>query len=238
MRKLNGALARDLRRASSPARARINQWFFKTGPGEYGEGDRFRGITVPALRQLARRYQELPRPEILRLLKSSWHEDRLLALLILVRQHAGGDDRTRHAIHNLYLRNTRWVNNWDLVDSSAEQLAGAHLAAGGRRRLRQLARSDLVWDRRIAIIASFHYIKRSEFEDALAIAELLLTDEHDLIHKAVGWMLREIGKRDRVVEERFLRRHAPQMPRTMLRYAVERFPERLRRRFLRARRVR
>ena len=229
------ALAGDLRRWSSPTRARINQSFFKTGPGEYGEGDRFRGITVPVLRQLARRYQELSREQVLPLLRSRWHEDRLLALLILVRQHASGDDRTRQAIHALYLRNTRWVNNWDLVDSSAEQLVGAHLAAGAQRRVRKLAKSKLVWDRRIAMIATFHSIKRGEFEDALGVAELLLDDPHDLIHKAVGWMLREIGKRDRSVEERFLRKYACRMPRTMLRYAVERFPPRLRQRFLKMR---
>ena len=232
------ALLREIRKVSSPERARINRWFFKTGPGQYGEGDRFRGITVPTLRKLAQQYGDLPQSDVLRLLKSAWHEDRLLALLMLVRRHARGDVQTRRSLHHLYLRHTRSVNNWDLVDSSAEQLVGAHLFRGGRQRLRRLAKSKLLWERRIAMIATYHYIKKGEFEDALAVAELLLDDQHDLIHKAVGWMLREIGRRDRAVEEAFLRRHAHRMPRTMLRYAVERFPAPLRRRYLRVRRVR
>ena len=232
------ALSQELRKVSSPARARINQWFFKTGAGQYGEGDRFRGITLPDIRKLARRFGDLPLADVLRLLKSAWHEDRLLALIVLVRRHARGDERTRAALHALYLRHTRFVNSWDLVDSSAEQLVGAHLRTGRRQRLRRLAKSPLVWERRIAMLATYHYIKNGEFDDALAVAELLLDDEHDLIHKAVGWMLREIGKRDLAAEETFLRRHAARMPRTMLRYAIERFPERRRRQYLRVKRVR
>ena len=230
-----GALAsvrRDIRKVARPARAESNTWFFKTGPGEYGEGDRFLGVTLPQLRALAREYRDMPLKCIVSLLRSPWHEERLLALFILVGQYARADARTRQTIHQLYLRNTRSINNWDLVDSSAAQIVGAHLKTRDRRVLRRLARSTSVWERRIAMIATYHYIRQGDFTDALAIAGLLRRDEHDLIHKAVGWMLREIGKRDRGAEERFLRRHARTMPRTMLRYAIERFPERLRRTYM------
>jgi 3-methyladenine DNA glycosylase AlkD len=213
-------------------RAKINKWFFKTGRGEYGEGDRFLGVTVPQLRQIARAHQDLPLADAVKLLQSRWHEERLLALLILVRQYSRGDERTRRTIHQTYLRNTRWINNWDLVDCSAPQLVGAYLEQGDRSALRRLARSRSVWERRIAIIATQHYIRNGEFDDTLAIARLLRDDEHDLIHKAVGWMLREVGNRNRAVEERFLRAHAHAMPRTMLRYAIEKFPEPLRKKYL------
>jgi 3-methyladenine DNA glycosylase AlkD len=225
-------LKSDLRRVASPERARINKWFFKTGPGEYGEGDRFLGVTVPQLRILAKAHQNLALRDVERLLQSRWHEERLLALLILVRQYARGNAPARDAIHRLYLRNTHRINNWDLVDSSAPQIVGAHLADGGRSILRRLAKSKSVWERRMAIIATQHFIRQGDFDDALEIAGMLVHDEHDLIHKAVGWMLREIGNRSRAAEERFLRRHAHVMPRTMLRYAVEKFPEPLRRQYL------
>jgi 3-methyladenine DNA glycosylase AlkD len=165
------------------------------------------------------------------LLQSPWHEARLLALLILVRQYTRMSN-ARGAIYRLYLRNTHRVNNWDLVDLSAGQIVGAHLAERDRATLHLLARSRSLWERRIAIIATGIYIRRGEFGPTLRIARLLLEDPHDLIHKAVGWMLREVGKRDREAEEAFLRRYAHRMPRTMLRYAIERFPERLRRRYL------
>ncbi len=228
-----GAVRRDIRKVARAERAASNKWFFKTGPGEYGAGDRFLGVTVPQLRALARNYADLPLKQAVRLLQSPWHEERLLALIIMVRQYARGDTRARQAVHKVYLRNTASINNWDLVDSSAAQIVGAHLEAGDRRRvLRHLARSKSVWERRIAMIATYHYIRQDDFEDALAIAALMRHDEHDLIHKAVGWMLREIGKRDRTVEERFLRKHARTMPRTMLRYAIEKFPPPLRRKYL------
>jgi 3-methyladenine DNA glycosylase AlkD len=223
----------DLRALASRKRAAVNKWFFKTGPGEYGEGDRFLGVTVPALRKLTRDYEDLPQAEVIELLNSPWHEERLLALLILVRQYERADDRARGAIHRLYLRHTRSINNWDLVDCSAAQIVGAHLEGSSRRYLRRLARSQSLWERRIAMIATYHYIKGGEFKDALAIAELLVDDDHDLIHKAVGWMLREIGKRNRRVEEKFLRKHARRMPPTMLRYAIEHFPKPLRLRYMR-----
>ena len=228
-------LLRDLRKVSTRARAKVSQRFFKTGPGEYGEGDRFLGTTVPDLRKLSVKYEAMPLRDLSSLLKSRWHEERLLALLILVRQYERGTPSARNAIYRLYLGHTRYINNWDLVDSSADAIVGAHLYDGDRALLHKLAQSRSVWERRIAILASFHYIKKGEYEDALTITELLLRDDHDLIHKAVGWMLREIGKRDQAVEERFLKTHAARMPRTMLRYAVERFPEALRRRYLNAR---
>jgi 3-methyladenine DNA glycosylase AlkD len=229
-----GSIRRDLRKVATPERARANRWFFKTGPGQYGEGDRFLGVALPQLRTIAREYRDMPLKYVIALLKSDWHEERLLALLILVSQYARGDERSRTAIHSLYLRHTRWINNWDLVDSSAAQIVGAHLEHGDRQVLRRLARSRIVWERRIAIIATYHYIRRGEFRDALAIAALLRNDQHDLVHKAVGWMLREIGNRDRRVEERFLQRYASRMPRTMLRYAIEKFPSPLRRKYLAA----
>jgi 3-methyladenine DNA glycosylase AlkD len=227
------SVRRDLRKIARPKRAKSNAGFFKTGLGDYGEGDRFLGVTIPQLRAIAREYRDMPLKFVVKLLQSPWHEERLLALLIMVGQYARADKADRHTIHQLYLRNTESINNWDLVDSSAAQIVGAHLErTRDRRVLRTLARSSSLWERRIAMIATYHYIRQRDFRDALTIAGLLRRDEHDLIHKAVGWMLREIGKRDRAAEERFLRKHAPTMPRTMLRYAIEKFPEPLRRRYL------
>jgi 3-methyladenine DNA glycosylase AlkD len=227
-------IRRDLRALASPQRAAVVQRYFKTGPGEYGEGDRFLGITVPALRRVASSSRDLSLAAIDELLRSPWHEERLLALLILVRQYARETPAGRDAIFRLYMRRTAHISNWDLVDLSAG-IVGAHLQARGRSRLRRLARSSSVWERRIAIVATYTYIKRGEFDETLRIAAELLDDPHDLIHKAVGWMLREVGKRDRRVEEAFLRTHAARMPRTMLRYAIERFPAGQRRRWLAAR---
>ena len=227
------SVRRDLRKVARADRAKSNKWFFKTDPGDYGEGDRFLGVTVPQLRAIAREYRDMPLKYVVKLLQSPWHEERLLALLIMVDQYARADKPTRQTIHQLYLRNTKSINNWDLVDSSAAQIVGAHLEQQrNRRMLRKLARSTSLWERRIAMIATYHYIRQRDFTDALTVAGLLRRDEHDLIHKAVGWMLREIGKRDRGAEERFLRKHARTMPRTMLRYAIEKFPQPLRRRYL------
>ena len=209
------------------------QRFFKTGPGEYGEGDRFLGISVPAVRKVATACRDLSLPAIADLLRSPWHEERLLALLLLVRQYTDGTPAHRDAIYRLYIRSTAHINNWDLVDCSAS-IVGVHLHKSGRMQLRRLARSSSLWERRIAIVATYAYTRRGEFDETLRIAALLLNDPHDLIHKAVGWMLREVGKRDRAVEEAFLRTHARRMPRTMLRYAIERFPAAQRRRFLEA----
>ena len=209
------------------------QRFFKTGKGEYAEGDVFVGLRVPEIRQLARKYQRIPFAEVIRLLRSPLHEARLLALLILIGLYRKGDATLQQQIYNVYLQNTRFINNWDLVDASAEHIVGPYLKDRSRAPLRRLARSDLLWDRRISIMATFHYIKCGEFVETLRIAERLLRDPEDLIHKAVGWMLREIGKRDRMIEEAFLKRHYKKMPRTMLRYAIEKFPEELRQRYLR-----
>lgn len=209
------------------------QRFFKTGPGEYGEGDRFLGLRVPQLRALARAHRTLDRGSVLELLRSPWHEQRLLALLILIEQYRRGSDADRETIYRTYLENTRYVTNWDLVDASAEHILGAYLDSARVEPLQQLARSASVWERRIAIMATFGWIKQGTFGPTLQLAELLLRDPHDLIHKAVGWMLREIGKRDRGSEESFLRRHFPEMPRTMLRYALEHFPEPRRQQYLR-----
>ena len=222
-----------LRDVASPEHARVLQGYFKTGPGEYAEGDRFLGVRLPALRKLAKEAAALPLEEAEELLRSPTHEERLLALLVMVRAYQKGDAALRNRIHGAYLAGTRYVNNWDLVDSSAEHLVGAHLRDGDRSLLDRLAASESVWERRIAAIATLYFIKRGEFEDTLRVAALLLRDRHDLVHKAVGWMLREVGKRDREAEEAFLREHCRAMPRTMLRYAVERFPEPLRRAYLR-----
>jgi 3-methyladenine DNA glycosylase AlkD len=226
------AVRRRTRELADPQRAIGVARFFKTGPGEYGAGDRFLGIRVPDVRRLARAYQDMPLPEVRRLLASAWHEERLLALLILVRQYGRVDDRGRAAIYRAYMTHSDRVNNWDLVDCSAEPIVGAHFRHRDRAGLRGLAASKIVWERRIAVLATFHYIRRGEYAETLEIARRLLADPHDLIHKAVGWMLREVGNRDRAAEEEFLRAHATRMPRTMLRYAIEKFPEPLRRRYL------
>jgi len=218
---------------AKPERARISQRFFKTGPGEYGEGDRFIGLTVPQIRRLAQQYRELSPAATQRLLQSSIHEERLLALLILVDAFAAADALGQAQINKIYRQSTRFINNWDLVDASAPQIVGAFLWKRSKAPLRELACSANLWERRIAIIATFYLIRRDEFGPTLEIARQLLSDREDLIHKAVGWMLREVGKRDSAVEEKFLRRHYRQMPRTMLRYAIERFPEPHRQRYLR-----
>jgi 3-methyladenine DNA glycosylase AlkD len=222
-----------LRAAAEPGRVAVLQRFFKTGPGEYGEGDRFLGLRVPAVRALARRC-ELGDRAVRALLASPWHEDRLLALVVMTRAYARGDEARRQAIYDLYLEQTSRINNWDLVDVSAERIVGAHLFHRSRAPLDRLARSQSVWERRIAVIATFHFLRAGEPEPTLRLAHRLLRDPHDLIHKAVGWMLREVGKRDRARLEEFLSHHAPRMPRTMLRYAIERLPAARRRAWLHA----
>lgn len=221
-----------LRALADPKRAAVHQRFFKTAPGEYGEGDRFLGIRVPVLRKLAREYRAISLAETRNLLASSIHEERFLALLIMVSKYRAGNEEEREAIYRLYLDSTRFINNWDLVDTTAEHIVGDYLRERDRSALRRLASSRNLWERRIAILATFHYIKLNSFDETLAIAEALLDDPEDLIHKAVGWMLREIGKRDMRTEERFLRKRYKAMPRTMLRYAIEKFPEPLRQRYL------
>jgi 3-methyladenine DNA glycosylase AlkD len=221
-----------LQSLADPEKAKALQRFFKTGPGEYGEGNIFIGLRVPEIRKLAIEYRGLSLSETVKLLQSPIHESRVLALLIMIRAYGKGDDSLKKEICDLYLQNTRFINNWDLVDISAEHIVGSHFRYGGRARLHALAASKLIWERRIAVMATFHYIKHGEFADTLQIAAMLLNDAEDLIHKAVGWMLREIGKRDRAAEEQFLRAYCKIMPRTMLRYAIEKFPEQLRQRYL------
>ena len=208
------------------------QGFFKTGPGQYGEGDVFLGIRVPVVRKVASKYRDLPLNLTTILLESVYHEERLLALFILVKQFAQGNDAEQEAIFNLYMDHTGFINNWDLVDSSAHLIVGARLQNGPRTMLVQMTHSKILWERRMAMMATLHFIRQNDFKDALLVAERLLHDEHDLIHKIVGWMLREIGNRDRAVEENFLRKHYQEMPRTMLRYAIEKFPEDLRQQYL------
>ncbi len=226
-------IQKRIRTLADKNKAAILRGFFKTGPGEYGEGDVFLGITVPVIRKLAKEHDRVPPRDAAKLLTSPFHEERLLALLMLVRAFSRGSDSEKKQLYTLYLRSTRYINNWDLVDLSAPAIVGGYLAErDDRARLYALARSKDLWRRRIAIMATFAFIRRNDYADALNIASMLLDDGHDLIHKAAGWMLREIGKRDLRAEEKFLRRHYERMPRTMLRYAIERFPEAKRKKFL------
>jgi 3-methyladenine DNA glycosylase AlkD len=221
-----------LQALGDPAAARVLQGFFKTGPGGYGEGDVFVGVKVPTMRKLVREFRTLPLGEVDHLLASEIHEARLTGLLLLVYQFEKGDEKTQKEIHKLYLNRTACVNNWDLVDSSAPQLVGGYLVNRKRSLLDRLARSSSLWERRIAIVATQFFLRQGEFEDTVRIARLLLRDQHDLIHKAVGWMLREVGKRDVNTLETFLSEHARDMPRTMLRYAIEHFSPKHRKQYL------
>lgn len=225
-------IQKELAESADAQTAVFLQKFFKTEAGGYGAGDMFRGIRVPVLRKLARRYQNVSLPKAEELLHSRFHEDRLLGLLIFVRQFAGGGETIRKEIYELYLSNTRFINNWDLVDASAEHIVGAYLKDKTREPLYYLAESADLWERRIAVMATFCFIRRGDFIDTLEIAEKLLTDKEDLIHKATGWMLREIGKRNLETEKDFLNRHYRKMPRVMLRYAIEKFPETCRQKYL------
>lgn len=225
-------IKRDLREGANPEKATILQRFFKTGKGQYGEGDHFLGIPVPEQRRVARKYPALPLRDIKNLLASKIHEHRLTALLLLVHKYQKADDSEKKEIVVFYLRNTSSVNNWDLVDLSADKILGCYLFDKDKAVLYKLAGSKNVWERRIAILSTFHFIKSNRFQDTLKISEILIDDEHDLIHKAVGWMLREIGKRDEKIEESFLKKHYKRMPRTMLRYAIEGFNEKKRKSYL------
>ncbi len=226
------AIKLRLRRHASRKKAAVTQRFFKTGPGEYGEGDIFIGVTMPDLREIAKDFSDVADRTVTRLLKSKIHEERQLALLIFVYQFEDGDSKTRKKIYDVYMNNTRHINNWDLVDISAHKIVGAWLKDRSRQPLYKFAKSTSLWERRIAIISTFSFIRKNDFSDTLKISEALIADEHDLIHKAVGWMLRELGKRDLAVEEKFLKKHYKNMPRTMLRYAIEKFPETRRKSYL------
>lgn len=231
------SVRQELEAAASPAKAKVLRWFFKTGPGEYGEGDRFRGIVVPVLRAIAKRHRSLGWGDLGRLLRSPFHEDRLAALMILVLRVEKAAPAEKDRAMAFYLARTRHINNWDLVDLSAPAVVGARLVEKNEPALLfELVRSPVLWERRIAMVGSFAFIRGGRPGVAFALAERLLGDSEDLIHKAAGWMLREAGKRDRAGLVAFLESHAAAMPRTMLRYAIEKFPEPDRRRWL-ARRV-
>jgi len=225
-------ISKILRGLADPAIAEHSQRFFKTEKGEYGEGDKFLGIRVPVLRKHAKRHNDLSLAGIKDLLRSPYHEERLCALFILVNRFSKGDAEEKSTIVELYLKHTKYINNWDLVDSSAHHIIGAYLEKKDKRPIYKLANSSDLWERRIAMLSTFHQIKKNDFDDALRIAKILKHDREDLIHKAVGWMLREIGKRDVAVEKAFLKEHYKEMPRTMLRYAIEKFPEPDRKRYL------
>lgn len=222
----------QLKKAGNKKTAETLQWFFKTGKGEYGEGDKFWGIKVPQIREIAKANKDLTLPEIQNALKSKFHEERLCALLILVERYSKSSEKTKEEIVKFYLGNTKYINNWDLVDLTAPKILGKYFLTRNRKILFELAVSENLWERRISILATFWFIREKQFQDSLKIAKMLLNDEHDLIHKAVGWMLREIGKRSLETEEKYLKKHYKKMPRTMLRYAIERFPEKKRLRYL------
>lgn len=223
----------DLLQLANEQIAEHSQRFFKTGKGEYGEGDVFLGIRVPLLRKLVKKYHGISIEEVRKILHSKFHEERFLAVLMLVQLFKSSAESEQKQIFDLYLENTEFINNWDLVDISAGNIVGAYLYEKDKAPLYDLVQSANLWERRISIIATFYFIRQNEFDDTLKIAEIMLNDKEDLIHKAVGWMLREVGKREIAIEEEFLQEHYKKMPRTMLRYAIEKFPETSRKMYLR-----
>ena len=232
MAVLSKKILKHIRSLEDPVIAEHSKRFFKTGAGEYGEGDKFLGIRVPAIRKLINQYQEISLEEINIILESEYHEERLFALLMLVKIFTKGNEKKKTQIYNLYLQNTKHINNWDLVDSSASQIVGDYLENRDKKILYELAESQNLWERRISIISTFHLIRNNHFSDILNIAKILKQDKEDLIHKAVGWMLREVGNRNIEIEKNYLKRHYKNMPRTMLRYAIEKFPETERKAYL------
>jgi len=225
-------IKKEFKKLANPSKAILLSGFFKTGKGQYGEGDNFLGITVPEQRKLAQKYINLSFADLQALLNSKIHEYRLTALLILTYKYKKANKLEQGQIYNFYIKNTHNINNWDLVDITAPLIVGGYLLDKNRTILYKLARSKNLWERRISILATFWFIRHNEYKDSLAIAHILRDDTHDLIHKAVGWMLREIGKRDLQAEEEFLQKHYKHMPRTMLRYAIEKFPEKKRKYYL------
>ena len=223
------SLTKIIKLRANAEKAKIYQRFFKTDKGEYGEGDIFLGLTVPQSREIAKQFINLKLEKISKHLNSRYHEERLIALLILVEKYK---KEKSPEIINFYLKNSKQINNWDLVDLTADKILGQHLLSKDKSTIYKLAKSDNLWERRIAIISTFAFIRNNKFEDTLKLSKTLLKDEQDLIHKAVGWMLREIGKRNQDVLEEFLKKNYKQMPRTMLRYAIEKFPENQRQKYL------
>ena len=225
-------LRKELKKLANPKQAEILRGFSKTGKGEYGEGNIFLGIKVPFQREVADKFSELSLADIEKLLNNKIHEHRLTALFILIKQYEKGSKSERNKIFKLYLKNAKNINNWGLVDISAPKIVGDYSLNKPRDILYKLAKSDNLWERRIAIISTFTFIRNNEFDDTLKIAKILLNDKQDLIHKAVGWMLREVGKRDQKIEEEFLKKHYSKMPRVMLRYAIEKFSDEKRKFYL------
>ncbi len=230
-------IVQELNRLADPEKKKVLQRFFKTGPGQYGEGDIFLGVTVPKIRQVVKKHaSKISLPETVQLLQNQHHEIRMCALLILVQKYQKGTNEIKKQIYDIFLQNTNYINNWDLVDVTIPCVVGDYLYNQPQHItkiiLQQLATSNNLWERRIAVISTFHFIRQDRFGETLEISQMLLNDEHDLIHKVVGWMLREVGKRNQEVEEQFLRRNYKNMPRTMLRYAIERFEETKRQAYL------
>jgi len=232
MSKQVTALRMKIKSLASPDISKTMQWFFKTGKGDYGEGDIFVGLKVPTQRKLAREFNYLKLSDLKILLGSKVHEERLISLFILVDKYEKGDEQDKNHIFSFYLQNRKGINNWDLVDLSAPKIIGKHLLKKDRSLLYKFALSKNLWERRVSILSTFEFVRNNDFETTLKIAETLLTDKHDLIHKAVGLMLREVGKRDLTIEENFLKLHYKKMPRTMLRYSIEKFPESKRKKYL------
>ena len=225
-------IKKALRALADPVIAQHSLRFFKTGRGQYGEGDKFLGIRVPVIRTHAKTFADTSLEEIQKLLHAPFHEERLCALFMLVQKFSRSGEAEKAHIFQVYLNNTRHINNWDLVDSSAYHIVGAFLEDKDRQPLFALARSASLWERRIAIVATLHFIRQTDFDDTLALARILIDDKEDLIHKAVGWMLREIGKRNSSIAKNFLKKYSKQMPRTMLRYAIEKFSEQERKAYM------
>ncbi|PIN84950.1 MAG: DNA alkylation repair protein [Candidatus Diapherotrites archaeon CG11_big_fil_rev_8_21_14_0_20_37_9] len=226
------SLTSELKKHASKEKAPFYQRFFKTGKGEYGEGDIFLGLTVPETRSIAKKFLGLTLPQIKKHISSKYHEERLGSLLILVEKFKKANEKERKEIFDFYLANTKHINNWDLVDLSAPKIVGAYLLDKPRKILYSLAKSNDLWEKRISVLGTFIFTRESDFDDCIAISEIHLKDKHDLMHKAVGWMLREIGKKDKEVLEKFLAKHSKEMPRTMLRYSIEKFPENERKKWL------
>jgi 3-methyladenine DNA glycosylase AlkD len=225
-------LRKKIKAVASPDVANTMRWFFKSCKGEYGEGDTFVGLKVPMQRIIAKEFRDLNSNELKVLLNSKVHEERLISLFILVYKFEKGDEKEKEKIFSFYLKNRKGVNNWDLVDLSAPKIVGNYLLDKDKSLLFELALSNNLWERRISILSTQEFIRNNKFDTTLKIAKMLLNDKQDLIHKAVGWMLREIGNRDLSTEEKFLKLYYKDMPRTMLRYAIEKFPEVKRKKYL------
>ncbi|PIN98632.1 MAG: DNA alkylation repair protein [Candidatus Diapherotrites archaeon CG10_big_fil_rev_8_21_14_0_10_31_34] len=225
-------IKKEIKEKENKEKARILQGFFKTGKGQYGEGDIFLGLSVGETRTIAKKHFGIALNELQPLLESKIHEERLCALLILVEKFRKSEEKEKKQIIDFYLNNTKNINNWDLVDLSADKILGEFLFDKNKDVLFKLAKSNKLWEKRISVLSTYAFIKRNRFKETLEISGLLLKDEHDLIQKAIGWMLREIGKRNLKTEEKFLKKHYKKMPRTMLRYAIEKFPETKRKAYL------